>query len=72
MFKRINIESLGISISRENLSRLRFANDLILITDNLKRSKRDAKSAEPSIQRGWTEHQYKCVEIHDKSDCQRK
>lgn len=36
MFKRTNIENLGININGEKLSHLRFADDLILITDDLK------------------------------------
>lgn len=36
MFTRTNIENLGINIIGEKLSHLRFADDLILITNDLK------------------------------------
>lgn len=42
MFKRINIENLGININ----------GDLVLITDNFKNER-----AEPGIRRGWAENQ---------------
>ena len=39
MFKRTNIENLGININGEKLSHLRFADDLVLFADNFKDAK---------------------------------
>jgi len=47
MFKRTNIENLDININGEKLSHLRFADDLILITNDLKEAQE--MMSEPSL-----------------------
>lgn len=68
MFKGTKIENLGINISGEKFRHLRFADHLILMTDDFQKA--DEMLNELYLASKQTKHQYRQENVHDKSRCQ--